>query len=227
MIAWLPLDVVVAAFSGGMLVYSAILLVPTAQLYLTEIAYESLRGSPSDVEEMFPRFPNDQLPRAVEKYTSTGVGFELLIAGTFGGVVATVIADFPFADAGWVERLVAASVAFVAGLWLSRAYHVTRGRERSSRASWYSFLVWLKYHARAKSYENLRVVVGKAATESGFTLLEECIKKNRSRGKDALWEAVLEEVLRHARQRLVRRDNEGLRHWADEIAASPRIEPRL
>lgn len=227
MIPCLPLDVTVAAFSGGVLVYSAFLLVPTAQAYLTEIAYESLPRSPSSMADAFPRFPNNELPRAVERFAGTVVGLELLVAGTFGGVVATVVSALPIVcSATWVPRLTVAAAAFAVGLFLSLAYHIVRERSRKERASWYSFLVWLKYHAYAKSHENVRVVVGKAATESGFALLEECVKKNRSKTMDALWEPVLEEVLHHARKRLVRRDNEGLRQWAEEIAAAPRLKPR-
>jgi hypothetical protein len=227
MIAWLPLDVIVAAFSGGVLLYSAFLLVPTAQAYLTEIAHECFPKSPSSVGMAFPRFPNAELPYAVERYASTGVGLETLVAGTLGGVVASILAALPLPrPTGWVQTVAPAGVAFAVGLLLSRAYHTLKQRERRERAAWYSFLVWLKYNACAKSYENLRVVVGKTAADSGFMLLEECIKKNRSNDREALWEAILQEVLRRARQRLVRRDNESLRQWADEIAAFPRIEPR-
>ena len=224
MVFCVPLDLLAAGLSGGLLLYSAWLLVPTAQTPLTDITYEPRSGSMTDTAHFFPVFPNDELPRAVEKYTNTGVGFEMLVVGTIVSVAATVLTNLSVtASVNGVAKVITVVVALAIGLGGCYMPHQWQRRERAERASWYAFLVWLKYHSYAKPMENLRVVVAQTAANSQFTRLACCKQKHASDDMDTCWEAVLEEVLRHARRRLVRRDTENLRRWANTIADSPRM----
>src|SRR3989442_10519190 len=96
-------DLLIASASAGLLVYSGRLLVPAARLRPEDIiAYRSPPGSISASVGMDPsggivpymHFPESDTLQAVRDVVDSKIGFDLLVFGTIGGVLAVIVGAF-------------------------------------------------------------------------------------------------------------------------------------
>ena len=228
----MKVDLLIASFSAGLLVYSARLLVPTAWLRPEDIvACRSVAGFAGLSEDMLPEgivlFHEDEARETIRSVMDSRIGLALLVAGTIGGVFATIVGAIhitweslrspPPGDYFWVFG--AFAVAIGASWWETRRSGWRRKLELRSLA--HCFLVWLEDAVgdpSAKGEEFDRVVVSTARI-SGFSLMSDLVVKvigvvlTEPENK-----AAARRIVTLAREHGHRWRRPYFRKWADEVA---------
>jgi len=172
------LDLLVAAASAGVLVYSGRLLAPTARLRPEDIiAYKSLpEETLSGGMVPFPVFREDDVLRKIRDVLDAKVGFDLLPFGTIGSVLTVIAGSFTFPrnlplPMGAASVLAALAVGYGAGWWWTSRAGWRGKRERKLLV--HCFLVWLEREVGGPQTkgEDFGLTVVSTARDSGFTLL--------------------------------------------------------
>ncbi len=215
-------ELLIAAASAGLLVYSGRLLVPTARLRPEDIiAYKNLPGQISSTGAdplsggwaLYAHFPEDDTVLAIRDVLDSKVGFDLLVFGTIGGVVAIIVGAFTLSwnhPSGLDVASAVAAFGYGAGWWW-KARSGWYGRQER-RLLVHCFLAWLEREVgdpKTKGYDFGLTVVS-TARYSGFTLMSGHPGKGADEKAIERWVVGLASKHRYA----WRRDD--FRKWARE-----------
>lgn len=227
------LDLLIASASAGLLVYSGRLLVPTARLRPEDIiAYRYPPGSiylagggvlsPDDVP--FSVFPESDTMLAIRNVLDSKAGFDLLVFGTIGSVVAIIVGAFTLS---WnvpstldVASAAAALAVGYGGGWWWTARPGMRGKQEL-RLLVYCFLAWLEREVgdpKTKGYEFGLTVISTART-SGFTLMGNHLIDMGGVRTDAEDKTAAHQIVALAREHRYHWRRDDFRMWASDVAS--------
>ncbi len=228
-------DLLIAAASAGLLVYSGRLLVPAARLRPEDIiAYKYLPGQVSSASigpdplgvgmVPWPIFPEGDTALAIRDVLDSKVGFDLLVFGTIGGVVAIIVGAFTLSWNHPSGLDVAAAVAalalgYGAGWWWKTGSGWYRRQER--RLLVHCFLAWLEREVgdpETKGYDFGLAVVSTART-SGFTLLGDLVVPLGMPRSEAEDRAAARRIVAVAREHRYPWRRDQFRAWAKDVAS--------
>jgi hypothetical protein len=218
-------DLIIAAASAGVLVYSGRLLVPSARLRPEDIiSYKplpigisySVERNPSGEIVGFTQFREDEATQTVRDVLDAKMGFDLLVIGTIASVGAIIVGAFtPSQDAPSSLDIASAAVALVlgvvAGWWTTTRSRWRRTQER--RLLVHCFLAWLEREVddpKIKGY-TFGLAVVSTVRHSGLSLT------NESQGKEADEKSVERWVVALARRHRYPWRRGDFRKWASEV----------
>jgi hypothetical protein len=211
----LALDVIVVSVSGGVLVYSGVLLVPSARIRVQDIVVEAVvRDELGDIHSGFPEgpFPETDVCGGIHAMFDSQVGLGLLIAGTLGTAFATIICRVTALCDG--ATTLPAAMGFAAlGFGIAWGVRHLWQLWREARVIWTAFLSWLDRELapwQSKGWD-LSSAFNHTVRRSGFSLLR--VFRTQHPGDDT---AVLREVLKRARQYHYRWGSAGIQSLAEE-----------
>jgi len=228
-LAGLHLDLLVAAASAGVLVYSGRLLIPAVRLRPADIiAYKIPRSSvsftagpdPLGGVALYRFFPEDEIRNDIRNVVDGKAGFDLLVIGTIGGVFAVIVATFTFSwnvpsGLNVAAAAVLGLLGYRAGWWVKERSDWYRNQER--RLLVHCFLAWLEREVgdpRGNGRE-LGPAVASIALHTGFTVMDESLRTQGADVREIVWWMV--DLAHRYRYAWWRPD---FQKWAEEVSKS-------
>lgn len=184
----MKLDLLIASASAGVLVYSGRLLVPAARLRPEDIvAYKPVGGAAVSFGvdsvggggiALFPYFPENDTVLHIRDVLDAKVGFDLLVFGTTGSVVAIIAGALTHpwtmpSALGVASAVAALAIGYGAGWWATTRAGWRGKQERRLLAQ--CFLAWLEGAVAdwKPKGQDFGLTVMSTARRSHFTLIDE------------------------------------------------------